>query len=312
MNQETRYLMGIYQVAVIIRDTLEYGIPKDNYDKNIYLQRKQSLLHGLEPNSPLSHFLDQQKDNEIGDKIRKNLNDFVELVYSDDARVCHIDGEKLIVDSAFANQVFDYVVGLRETLNDIIRGFMNFNKQQGTHEEQVEQLITKDEVFYRSITLLVLTDAVRRLFEEFNRTMNENQGKENPQSTFVVNELRKVLSFIQFVREHSKVEDEKFKKNVELSLEVIDLISGNKKPEEGRTIRSYIDNLHNKWTQYCQVAELDWKKDYVELWQELADFEQEMLNAQNQSKQETKVENQEEKVENQETTEEKKDNKDSQ
>ena len=280
MNQESRYLLGIYQVAVIIRDSLEYGIPKPTYDKNIYLQRRNSLLHGLEDNSPLSHFLRQQ-NGDIGEKIRKNLDDFVDLVYGNEARVCHIDGDTLVVDPAFSIQVFDYVVGIRETLNDIVDGFLNYNRANQNSEEATETLIAKDLVFYRSITLLVLSDALQRLFVDFNRTMNEAQGKENPQSSFVVSELRQVIGFINFVREHSKIEDAKFTNNVDLTLEVIDLMSGNKKPEEGKGIRDYVNNLHESWTKYCQVAELDWKKTYVEVWQDLADFERDLTSQQN-------------------------------
>lgn len=282
MNQESRYLMGIYQVAVIVRDTLEYGIPKPNYDKNIYLQRKASILHGLEENAPLTHFLNQQNE-EIGTKIRKNLDDFVNLVYGDEARVCHIDGDNLVVDPAFSNQVFDYVVGIRETLNDIVAGFMSYNKTNGKSEEAIEVLIEKDLVFYRSITLLVLSDALHRLFLEFNRTMSEAKGKENPQSSFVVNELSQVIGFINFVRDHSKIEDPKFINNVNATVDVIQLMTGQTKPEQGKTIGNYINDLHESWTKYCQVAELDWKKNYVEVWQDLADYERDLSRQQDNS-----------------------------
>jgi hypothetical protein len=39
MNQTTRYVMDIYQVSVIVRDSLEYLIPKkDGYNADVYKQ----------------------------------------------------------------------------------------------------------------------------------------------------------------------------------------------------------------------------------------------------------------------------------
>ncbi len=277
MNQETRFLMGIYQVNVIIRDSLEYGIPKSNYSKEVYEQRKASILHGLEDNAPLIHFLKQQKENDVGKSIQNNINDFIDLIYGNDARVVHTEDNKLIVDTAFATQVFDYVVGLHETINDILHGFINYNKEHGTYEESFGELMGKDDIFYRSITYLVLTDSLARLFQEFNKTMNEAKGKENPQSSFVINEIRKVIGFLNFLDEHTHIENEKYLKNKELSHEVIDLMSGSKKPEEGKTIPMYITDLHNEWSKLCQVTELDWKKTYVEIWQELSEFEEKIL-----------------------------------
>ena len=44
MNQTTRYVMDIYQISVIIRDTLEYLVPKkEGYRADVYKQRKQII-----------------------------------------------------------------------------------------------------------------------------------------------------------------------------------------------------------------------------------------------------------------------------
>ena len=67
MNNATRFIMGIYQVSLMVRDTLEYVQGRPEHDINFYNQRKQIILHGLEDNSPLSHFLSQ--NGEVGEKI---------------------------------------------------------------------------------------------------------------------------------------------------------------------------------------------------------------------------------------------------
>ena len=53
MNQTTRYVMDIYQVSVIVRDTLEYLIQKkDGYNADVYKQRKEILKLALTENHP--------------------------------------------------------------------------------------------------------------------------------------------------------------------------------------------------------------------------------------------------------------------
>ena len=39
MNQTTRFVMGIYQVSLMIRDALEYIQNKETFDLNVYKQR---------------------------------------------------------------------------------------------------------------------------------------------------------------------------------------------------------------------------------------------------------------------------------
>ncbi len=278
MNQETRYVLGIYQLGVIIRDSFEYGIPKPNYDLNVYNQRKAGIKHCVEENSPFMHFLSQQE--KIGEEIKKNVLDFIDLVYGDESRVAHVEDGKLVIDPAFSNQVFDYIVGLHETLNDIVKGYVEQSKNN-THnlEDKLEVLLEKDNLFYRSISSLVLTDAIHRLFVEFNKTMNEAKGQQNPQSSFVASELNKVLGYYNFVQQHSDIKNEKYLNNVEATKKVISYISGQEKVEEGKNLRDIMVALHEDWVKICQVNELDWKTTYVEIWQELSEFERNLQNA---------------------------------
>ena len=277
MNQETRYVLGIYQLGVLIRDSYEYGIPKENYDLKVYEQRKAGIKHCVEANSPFMHFLSQQE--KIGDEIKKNVTDFIELVYGDESRVAHVEDGKLIIDPAFSAQVFDYIVGLHETLNDIVKGYVAQSKEKHNLDEKLEVLMEKDNLFYRSISSLVLTDAIHRLFVEFNKTMNEAKGQQNPQSSFVASELNKVLGYYNFVQNHAQIEDAKYVANVESTKKVIQYISGQEKPEEGKNLRDIMVSLHEEWVKLCQVSELDWKKTYIEIWQELADFERSLQQA---------------------------------
>ena len=146
MNQTTRFVMDIYQVSVIIRDTLEYLIQrKDGYRADIYKQRRTIIETALSEKHALSRFLTENKEN--GEKIRNNIKDFYDLVYGDEARAVFLENDKVIVDSGYATQLLDYIVGLHETFFDICNGFVKFAKDNNSYEEELSVLLAKENAF---------------------------------------------------------------------------------------------------------------------------------------------------------------------
>ena len=57
MNQATKYAIEIYHVALAIRESLEYGIAKNKFDKNIYLRNKDMITKTTSENAPFSVLL---------------------------------------------------------------------------------------------------------------------------------------------------------------------------------------------------------------------------------------------------------------
>ena len=267
MNQATKYAIEIYHVALAIRESLEYGIAKNKFDKNIYLRNKDMITKTTSENAPFSVLLKQ--NGEKGEQIRNNINDFIDLIYGDEARVVRVEGDELLVDHAFAAQVYDYVVGLHETVYDILNDFVQHTKKEGTYEDIVGTLIEKDDFYYRSIVSLVLTDEIHRLFLEFNKTMREAQGKENPQSSFVLGEFNKVVGFYFFVQKHSKITDPKYLSAVENTQHVLEVMSGKAKPKDGKDLRKEIFELNAEWKMCVQISSMDWSETFNKVINEL-------------------------------------------
>ena len=48
---------------VVVRDTLEYALPKDSYELNLYNEKKRSVLVELDENTPLRSILNNSGDN---------------------------------------------------------------------------------------------------------------------------------------------------------------------------------------------------------------------------------------------------------
>lgn len=287
MNQTTRYVMDIYQLSVIIRDTLEYLFPrKEGYNANAYKQRKEIVKASLTENHPFARFL--SNNAEMGEKVRQNVTDFYELVYGDEARAVFLENDKVIVDNGYATQLIDYVVGLHETIYEICLGFIKSSKENETYEESFETLINKENAFYRCLSSMIITDQVHRLFVEFNKAMHESKGEATPQSNFIGNELKKNIGFFVFVEQHSKYEDDIYKLAVQKTKYVIDLMGGKEKLDDtGEGLRKEILNLHELWSKTVALTEGDWRNAYQSVVNDLIEFDKARQNVQQETVEET-------------------------
>ena len=277
MNQLTRFTMDIYQVGVVIRSTFEYFIEKkEGHRVDVYKQRKAILQAALTENHPFSRFL--ADNGETGEKIKSNVQDFYDMVYADDSRAVFLEGEnegeKVIVDSGYFLQITDYIVGLHETINDICNGFLNHGKTNGLYEEEFEELLKQENICYRSIAGLIITDQIKRLYEEFVKAMNENKGQPSPQSNFVSNDISRMIGFFKFVEEHAKVENPDYLAAVEQAKLVVDYMGG-KKPEGAASLQEEFAKLHQMFMENVNKYEIAWHRYYVGQVNKLIEFDKE-------------------------------------
>ena len=274
MNQTTRFVMGIYQVSLMIRDALEYIQNKETFDLNVYKQRKQFIEHGLIESAPLSRFLSQ--NGEVGKNIRNNLNDFVDAVYGDDSTIVSIDDEKVVSDKGQKLKMLDFIVGLHETLQDVMKGFINQSKNDNTYEEELDTFLKYDEKFFRSLLCINLVDQIHALFLDFNKAMQQSKGEPGPATNFILNDLKRVVGFLKFENEHADKEDEGFKKAYDASFLMLQYMEGSKKAEdEGTTIKDQIVEARKLWQVEIGKNEPEWRTRYQILWDKLVAFEQE-------------------------------------
>ena len=274
MNQTTRFVMGIYQVSLMIRDALEYIQDKETFDLNVYKQRKQFIEHGLIESAPLSRFLSQNGD--VGKNIRNNLNDFVDAVYGDESTIVSIDGEKVVSDKGQKLKMLDFIVGLHETLQDVMKGFINQSKNDNTYEEELDTFLKYDEKFFRSLLCINLVDQIHALFLDFNKAMQQSKGEPGPATNFILNDLKRVVGFLKFENEHADKEDEGFKKAYDASFLMLQYMEGSKKAEdEGTTIKDQIIEARKLWQVEIGKNEPEWRTRYQILWDKLVAFEQE-------------------------------------
>jgi len=261
VTNNERFVFGILEIGMIVRDTLEYFIPnQQGYDVGRYNARKQLLANLTSQQSPFYSFCSQnelgyskdEKGNDVpnrGQRLINNVNDFINLVYGDDSRFVRIVDSKLTVDPSYFVPVLESIIGIRETSNDIIGVIMKSIKDSKPEDidPNFEKLISVEERYARAITMRVVSMQLNTTFLRFNRAVQNYintlrsstsldplqdpnfKPTDDPEVAFDNNEMNKLFGFMNFVISHSHEEDEEFKNACEKTRTLARSFSGDPK-----------------------------------------------------------------------------------
>ena len=272
MNEITHFIFSIYHYSLMLRDTLEYMMSdRKEFKIAVYNQRKAVLTGMLDNPSPLRHFLDQNK--ETGEKIAAQLHEFLDEVYGEDSTIVKVHGEQIEVDAAQHLSVYNYVIGLHETVSDIVRGYLNYAKGQNALEEDFEDMVEDDERLYRVIVYLTIFDDIVKTFAEFNQAMRETNGQPSPQSNFIVNDLRRYIGFIKFSAQHNKIKDPELLKLIDDVEKVFSYMEGKEKLPEGKDFGKVFDETKIYIKSLLAAYETKWRNSFTKVFQDVIEFE---------------------------------------
>ena len=255
MNQTSQYIFNLYHYLLNLRDSLEYVIERP-HDANVFTQRKLVLTKGSQEGSALGNFLINNKEN--GEKLKAKLDEYVEDIYGEESNVLSIHDNEVRVDHTQHVKIFDGVVGLSESVRDIIWGYVNHAKGTGELEEDILKLMVLDDVFYRVlVTSLILRD-FEKSFIEFQKVFGEAGGKPTPQSNYIVtNELQKMAGMIRFVRAHTHCTDNTTLDLLDKAIQVIEMTEGRRDRRDNKAFKDLFQEIHKELNEYLKTAELN-------------------------------------------------------
>ena len=271
LNGTNQYIFNIYHYLLNLRDTMEYTIDRE-HSKELYDRRKEILTKGILPGSALGNFLDNNKEN--GDKIREKLNEFLNDIYADDSTVLKVteDG-KLRVDHTQHIKLFDQVVGLQESVRDILYGYMNFARSKNESDPDMVQLVLLDERMTRSIIAMLVMREFEKSFGEFQKVMAESKGQPTPQSNFIVqNEISKMASLIRFSRAHAHCTDNETLDLLDDVNKVIEMTEGRRDRRDNKSFQDIFNDINRRLSEYVAKCESEWKKVYEELFKQMVEL----------------------------------------
>lgn len=270
MNQTSQYIFNLYHYLLNLRDTLEYTIDRP-HDANVFHQRKTVLTKGVEEGAALGNFLSSNKEN--GEKLKAKITEFVEDIYGDESNVLSIHDNQVRVDHTQHIKIYDGVVGLTESVRDIIWGYINHARNNKELEDETLKLLVLDDVFYRTlISSLILRD-FEKSFIEFQKVFGEAGGKPTPQSNYIVtNELQKMAGMVRFVRQHTHCTDNNTLDLLDKVNQIIEMTEGRRDRRDNKTFKDLFQEVHKELNEYLKSAEINVRKVADKLFQEMIEL----------------------------------------
>ena len=263
MNNFSLYTFRLYHYLLTIRDTLEYSIKRD-HTLEVYENRKKILEDNLKEGTPFGDFL--KNNGEAGDKIKEKIDSFLTELYSENSTILIPSGDKIRVDYAQMVTLFDMTVGLAETLRDIVFQYLQYGINNKEIDELIVKLVDQDERMYRIVLCMLAMRVFEESFAEFQKVMNESQGKPTPQSNFIVqNELAKLTGFLRFSRQHAHCTDNETLDLLDETLRVLEMTEGRRQRPEGKGFKEIFDELNAKLNNATAKFEGAWKTTYQEV-----------------------------------------------
>ena len=273
LDQMNQYIFNIYHYLLNLRDTVEYTIDRE-HTKQIYETRKNVLNSGITKTSALGNFFENNKEQ--GEKIKSRLEEVINDFYSDDNTVIKVteDG-KIRVDHTQHIKIFDEIVGIQESIRDILFGYINYARQQNNANEDMEKLVAVDERLTRSIFAMLIMREFEKSFAEFQKVMTESKGQPTPQSNFIVqNEISKMASLIRFSRAHAHNTDNETLDLLDDVNKVIEMTEGRRDRRDNKSFQDIFNDINRRLSDHVAKLEPQWKEVYEKLFKEMVEISQ--------------------------------------
>ena len=272
MNQTTHYIFNLYHYLLNLRDTLEYTIDREHQEA-LYNQRKKVLTDGLNENAPLGNFL--KNNPEQGEKLTAQLKEFIDEVYGEDSTILRLSEGKVRVDHGQHIKLFEMVAGLQETVRDIIYGYLNFAAQNNDSETIITDLMAAEDRLFRPVFVMLAMRELEKSFGEFQKVMNESQGKPTPQSNFIVqNEIVVLSRNIRFVIQHHHCIENEIMDVMDLTNAVIEMTEGRRERRDNKSFKDIFDDLNAKLNALVVKYEPLWREQFQKAINEAVAFSQ--------------------------------------
>ena len=269
MNQITAVVTTLLHYKAVVRDTLEYTLPRDSYDVNVYKEKKRAILVELEEPTPLKNILQNSGDN--GKNLEKLIRDFHEQVYGDSSTILKAAEDGLRVDHAQHLAIFKPVLQIHENVEMMIGGLIRDAKSKGVDVARVEEVDRAEERLYRAVSYLSLTAQLVKLFQDYNQARREAKGEETPASRFIGNDIQETVQGLNTIRAHSHLTDERYNGVQDKVFMLIDFMTGRRDLPMGKGFPQVIQETQDAIMGYVREVEPAYHQAYDPLVRELAE-----------------------------------------
>lgn len=272
MNNFKHTQMVTYFYLKNLREMLDFAYEGRNKKKEEYDQKKKIFEQAIGENGILENFVFKSNPDQK-DKIKEKYEDFLYDVFND--RVISFENDKMLFDVAQKLNYFKAIFETRELFQTIAISQINYGRKQFKEEYDagVEQLLIAEDIFYRSLFIVLLEVAVRDTFLDYVKEMNESKGQANPQINFITNILGQYLQLATAIMSNEIVENELFDEAKHCFKTAIDAITGKLGKKNLQDQENYFINARAAADKSLVEAERKWIELFNPLVKETIEFE---------------------------------------
>lgn len=263
MNNYTAAIASFIRYDVVLFNTLEYATKKDKYDVNAFKARQEIISKEIELNTPLKNCLDNS--GEAGKNLLEKIKELIRLVYSPESTIVKLgpDEKELRVDSSQALTIYEAVLPIHEELRKIVEAHVVAARKNNAYDEPTfDDVIMKEEYFYRSLVYMLMLDTFDHFFAEYNKARAEAKGAITPQSNFIQNDINKIVNLFHLVRNNASARSAEYYSMVDPLFALIEMTGGRRDLPEGKNFGQVFVDVKTKTREVTQKFELAWKPVY--------------------------------------------------
>ena len=268
MTQLSKYIVELYNYMLNIRDTMELAMPRD-HSIDAYNARKKVLTDGLKEGYAFGNFI--KNNGEKGEELKGKIQAYIDEYYSDTSSIVTVAGEQIRVDSAQNCKLLTDVVAPVETMKDIIGQYLVVAMQKNELDAEVKRLVVLDDRMFRIVFFMLTMREYEKSFSEFNKVMNESQGKPTPQSNFIVqNELAVMTKSMREVRAHNKFTDNESLDMLDDTIKVLEMTEGRRDRVNNKSFKDIFEDINRRLSESVAKIEAEWKSCFTNITKEFA------------------------------------------
>ena len=179
MNSTSVYIFNIYQISLYVRDTLHYTVPgrDETYLTEHYKRRGESLKRLTGEGTPFASFLRANEDK--SPKITESINRLINDIYGEDSRIMRVVGDLVEVDHSQHILIYELVLGIYQTIDDIMRGYIAHAKKDNTFEQEIEDVVNAGEYYFRALAHHAIVGDVAKFYFEYSQAMHEAKDRKS-------------------------------------------------------------------------------------------------------------------------------------
>jgi hypothetical protein len=267
MNQISEVLTTLIHYKVVVRDTMEYTLPKDSYDVSLFKEKKRSILVELDQPTPLKSILDKSGEN--GKNLEKTIRDFYDQVYGDSSTILKLADDGLRVDHAQHLAIFKGVLPIHENVEAMCIGIINDAKKNNVDVSAAQAVDLAEERLYRGVGYMCLVSQLIKLFGDYNQARREAKGEETAASRFIGNDINETIQDLNVIRANSHLTDERFNGVQDKVFLLVEFMTGRRDLPMGKGFPDVIRETQDAIAGYVREVEPAFREVYVPLINEL-------------------------------------------